>query len=288
MKIKTGRMAKPDRIVLTGTEGVGKTTFAADAPSPVFIAAEDGIGHLDVHSFDEPKAVMDVFDALRSLRGEPHEYKTLVVDTVDWLEPIILKEVCERNKWHDIEAPGYGKGYAAALDEWRKLIADFDALRAERGMEIILIAHTQVKLFSNPAGPDYNRYEMKLHRGASALLREWADSVLFACYEEAADKKTKKGISTGHRVIHTERRSAWDAKNRHGLPEMLSLSYEEYAAARSGPDVEALAVEFDDLLARLNPPKDLKKKIVAFVGKRDDPSRLAQSIDRLRALITEA
>ena len=293
-RIKSGRQVRPDRIVLAGTEGVGKSTWAAAAEKPIFLAAEDGIGHLDVASFPEPRTLDEVLEAIRELRLEDHAYRTFVVDTVDWIEPMVFRTVCTRNSWKDIEEPGYGKGYTIALDEWRKIIADLDALRAEKGMEIILIAHTQIKMFSNPAGPDYSRFELNINRQASALIKQWADSVLFACYEEQV-KKDKgemkaKGISTGHRIVHTERRAAWDAKNRHYLPEVLPLDYQEYANARAAeqPDTpEALATELDHLIAQLKPDKATKEKILSFVGDRKDPRTLARAVDKLRTLIEE-
>jgi len=292
--IRSGRVSRPDRIILAGTEGVGKSTFAAGAPSPIFIAAEDGIGHLDVSSFPEPETIADVYEAIRVLRHDKHDHKTVVIDTVDWLEPLVWDEVCKRNSWKNIEEPGYGKGFTIALDEWRKLIADLDALRAERGMEVILIAHTAIKVFNNPSGPDFSRYELNVNRQSAALLKQWADAVLFACYEEMV-KKDKgemkgKGVSTGHRVIHTVRRAAWDAKNRHYLPEVLPLNYADYAAARAAEapqSFEALSIEFDVLLSELKPDKALKDKIVGFVGERTDTRKLAQACDRLRALIEE-
>jgi len=292
--VYVGRRAKPDRILLVGTEGVGKSTFAANAPEPIFLAAEDGIGHLDVASFPEPKSLDDVFQVLRVLREEPHDYKAAVIDTVDWLEPLVFDEVCTRNNWENIEAPGYGKGYTVALDEWRKILADLDRLRAEREMEIILIAHTAIKVFSNPSGPDFSRYELNLNRQASALLKQWADAVLFANYEEFVQKEKgevkAKGVSTGRRVIHTTRRAAWDAKNRHYLPEVLPLDYGDYAAARAKEQPgspEMLAGELDALLAELKPDKATRAKVLSFVGDRTDARKLAQACDRIRTLIEE-
>ncbi len=273
---------------------VHNSTFAAGAPDAIFIAAEDGIAHLDVASFPEPSSLDEVHEAIRTLRQEQHTYRTLVIDTIDWVEPMIIHEVCQRNGWKHIEEPGYGKGYVVALDEWRKLIADLDSLRAERGMEIILIAHTQIKIFSNPAGPDYSRFELNVNRQAAALVKQWADSVLFACYEEQVRKEKgemkAKGVSTGHRVIHTVRTSAWDAKNRHYLPDVLPLDYGEYAAARAAeqPDtLDALTTELDSLLAELKPDKKMQAKIAAFVGDRTDARKLAQTNDRLRAILSE-
>lgn len=291
--IHRGKAAKPDRILLYGTEGVGKSTFAASAPAPVFIASEDDIKHLDVESFPEPQSLADVMAAIKELRTEDHDRKTLVIDTIDWLEPAVFSEVIGRNKdWKNIEDPGYGKGYTIALDEWRKVLADLDALRAERGMEVILLAHAQASNFNNPAGPDYTRYELAMNKRGAALLKQWADSVLFACYEEMVQKEKgalrHKAVGTGARVIHTEHRPAWDAKNRYGLPSVLPLSYADYADARAAGQpspLPVLSAELDALMVELSPDKATREKIVGFVGDRTDARKLAQACDRLRALI---
>ena len=61
--VRRGVRPAPDRILVVGTEGVGKSTFASEAPAPIFIAAEDGIRHLAVASFPEPTSFADVMDA---------------------------------------------------------------------------------------------------------------------------------------------------------------------------------------------------------------------------------
>ena len=292
LTIRKGKMVKPDRIVMTGTEGVGKSTFGASSPNPIFLSHEDGIKHLDVQSFPDLETLEDVHQAIRDLLTTDHDRKTAVVDTVDWLEPILWASLCKRNNWKHIEDAGYGKGYTIVLDEWRKFLADLDLLRNERGMEIILISHTKIANFSNPSGPDYSRYEMSVNKQAAALLKQWADSVLFACYEEMVTKEKgdmkAKGRETGARVIHTERRAAWDAKNRYGLPAVLPLSYEEYAYHRDGgAAVATLAANLTALLDELNPDKALRGKIADFVGDCTDPNKLAQAINRVRALLQE-
>ena len=37
-------------------------------------------------------------EALAALYSEPHEFGTVVIDSVDWLEPLIWKRVCDDNK----------------------------------------------------------------------------------------------------------------------------------------------------------------------------------------------
>lgn len=293
--------AAPDRILLVGTEGVGKSTFAASAPSPLFIAAEDGVRHLGVQTFT-PGDLDQVYGLLRELRTTKHEFKTVVVDSVDWLEPIVFRHVCDRNGWADIESPGYGKGYVPAMEEWRNVLKELDAVRA-CGLEIILIGHAKVANFANPAGPDYSRYEVGMHKNSSALIKQWVDAILFACYEEsvhlnrsakkdgdAAVLAKGKATFTGRRIIHTERSTAWDAKNRHSLPPILPLSYEDYADARAKHEVapiEDLAAQFDALLGEWNPDKDLRAKVLERAGDRKDAGKLARLNDWLKTKVAE-
>lgn len=250
--VTKGIVPAPYRLVIMGVDGVGKSTFAADAPSPIFLGAEDGTGHLDVARFPAPECWQDVLDSIRTLTTETHDYKTLAVDSLDWVEPHIWQHVCDAAGVSTIEevGGGFGKGYAAALDLWRVFLASLEHLQAAKKMHVLLIAHTLIKPFRNPEGPDYERYILKLHQGAAGLCREWAKGVYFAKYETFAekDKRTKriKGISTGARLLFTQYTAAYDAKDRYGVPESLPLSWAEFdAAARSASpaDPKALASE---------------------------------------------
>ena len=40
----TRARAKPPRILVYGTEGIGKSTFGSQAPKPIFVQTEDGLG----------------------------------------------------------------------------------------------------------------------------------------------------------------------------------------------------------------------------------------------------
>lgn len=232
-----GKQDQPIRVVLFGVEGVGKSTFGADSPKPIFLGAEDGTAHLDVTRFPMPGNWTEVLEAIRTLTTEEHDFKTLVLDTLDWAEPMLWAHLCARDKQENIEAYGYGKGYAAALDEWRVFLAAIEQMRAKKGMHVVLLAHSWIKPFKNPEGDDFDRYEMKLHPKAGGLLKEWCDVVLFANFETFAtkDAKTKriKGVSTGARLLYTTRTAAYDAKNRFDLPESLPLSWADFEAAVS-------------------------------------------------------
>lgn len=291
--VTRGTIEAPLRVLLYACEGLGKTTWGAGAPSGIFLPGEEGTNHLDVARFPRPEKWDDVFDAIRTLRTEPHEFKTLVIDTVDALEPLCWAHVAHAAGKKDVEDFGYGKGYVAAFAEWQRLLAELEALRRERGMMIITVAHAQVRTWKNPAGADFDRFTLKLHDKAAGLLKEWHDAVLFAHFEEYADKgdgRRAKGISTGARVIHTVRTAAWDAKNRFDLPETLPLSWEDFAkavAARRPDDPAKLRTDITTLAASIGDP-ELGGKIEAAVVKAgDDAAALARIKDRLSAKLAQ-
>lgn len=232
---RTSRNALPPRVVIHGAQKIGKSTFAAGAYNPIFIPLEDGLSGIETSAFNggSPLATFEEFnDALTSLYAEKHDFGTAVVDSADWLEPLVWAEACRRNGWADIEAPGYGKGYIAANAVWREVLDKLNALRLERNMAIILIAHSTVKRFEAPDSEPFDRYELKLQRGALGLVVEWADAILFA-QEEAVikkddlgfNKKRARGIATGRRIMHTNAAPSFIAGNRYNLPEVLPLEW---------------------------------------------------------------
>lgn len=289
--IQGGRRVRPVRVVGYGPEGVGKSTFGAGAPSPVFIGPEDGTDHLDVQRFPAPKSLEDVYDAVRVLGTTDHSYQTLVIDTLDWMEPVLWDHICKRDAQDNIEAYGYGKGYVAAVDEWRRLLSILDRLRDVKSMHIVLLAHSWIRSFKNPEGEDFDRYQLKLHDKSSGLIKEWADCVLFFNYETyaAKDSKTKRirGVSTGSRLIHTTRTAAYDAKNRYDLPESMPLDWSDFFAAvqtHRPADPVALLAEITrkaKLIGGDAEAKAMAKTVDA------DAATLAKINDRLNALIAQ-
>lgn len=237
-----------------GVHGVGKSTFGAMAEKPIFIQTEEGINDLEADRFPVATRYGDVLGALSALYSDEHEYQTVVIDSLDWLERLIWAEVCSKRGVESIEDIGYAKGYVFALTQWREVISGLDALRNERGMQIILIAHARIEKFDNPETESYDRYVPRLNKHASALVQEWCDEVLFATYrvhtkhtDEGFNRKRTQGIGTGERIVRTTERPAHVAKNRLSLPDEFPLDYRLYAAFVRGesPDTttEAAATE---------------------------------------------
>lgn len=288
--ITRGKLEKPPRVLLYGVEKIGKSTFGASAPNPIFLCAEDGTSELDVARFPEPAHWEEARYALDTLRRSPHDYKTLVLDTLDWLEPLCWREVCRKGGKLAIEDFDYGKGFVAALDTWRDFLSDLDELRSERGMTIVLLAHSWVRSFNNPEGENFDRYEMKLHAKTGALLKEWCDAVLFATYETFThEKKGKvKGVASGARIIHTQRMAAWDAGNRYDLPETIPLDWDAFAdgmKARAPEDPAKLKEQIGALLESVK-DKAWHAKVTASVSKAgDDAAELSRIANKLSALV---
>lgn len=234
--IKRGGDAKPPVALVHGVGGVGKTTLAAGAPEPIFVRTEDGLGNLDVAAFPLAANLGEVMEALGVLAGGGHEYKTVVVDSVDWLEQLIWRQVAIDSGHTSIEGLGYGKGYVLALDYWREYLAALTYLRDNLGMGVIQIAHTLIKRFDAPDTESYDRYLVKLHDKASALVVEHADIVLFANYRvhitESKDgmAKRKRAVGSGDRVVYATERPGWVAKNRYSMPDEIEMSWPAVAA----------------------------------------------------------
>ena len=276
---------EPLRIVVHGVEGVGKTTLAANAPKCLILGAEDGTAEIPVYGRLVPDSWAAMLDILDQLRTDEHNYRSVAIDTLDWLEPMCWAHVCTAAKKPDIEAFGYGKGYIAALSEWRVFLAKLQALITGKRMNVILIAHSVCKGFKNPDADqgDYDRYMLKLHEKTSGLVKEWAKAVLFCNYERATVEKDgrNKGVDTGKRMMYTRMSAKHDAKNRLWLQAEIPLSWAALIRAiKSGEDLRkrwAEALDKVDDRARAEAQE--------FIEQEDyDPVKIAETIEGLKAL----
>lgn len=244
--ITRGKRLRAPKVVVYGPPKVGKSTFAASAPRPIGVITEEGLDNLDVDAFPKSATLADVDSALTTLATEPHDYQTVFIDSLDWLEPLILAQVCTQQRVKTIEDIGYGKGYIMADDLWRQFFQKLDFLRDQRGMSVICIAHEQVLKIKNPVlADDYDAYSLKLNKRAVGIINEWADIIGFCQHEvitrttEAGfNQKEVKAISTGARKLHLNPHPAYVAGNRYGIPD-VPLSWPAFesalAAAMSAP-----------------------------------------------------
>lgn len=225
---------KPPRLLIYGVPKIGKTTLASEFPDPIFIQTEEGAGDLDVTTFSpEPlKTYDELCEAIELLYTGNHNFRTVVLDSVDWLEPIVWNETCKVNDWKSIEDPGYGKGYVESDRHWKHLLDGLNALR-DRGMTVILIGHAEVKTFADPERDSYDRYQIKLHKRASAMVTEMCDVIGFMNYsistvrENEAFKKKDEGRSrasgSGQRMLHLDERPTFVAGSRFDMPASIVL-----------------------------------------------------------------
>ena len=245
--ITTGRDNRPPRLMIYGQEGVGKSTFGANAPAPIFVQTEDGLGEIDCAKFPLAKSLAEVNDELLALRDEEHDYKSVVIDSLDWLERLIFDEVCREYGVRSIEKAdgGFGKGYTHAIVHWRRILTILDELRQKRNMAVILLAHAKVERFEDPESSAYDRYTPRLHKYAASLISEWADAVMFATKRFRVQKENagfagERGIAApigaggGDRILRTNCGPACMAKNRYNLPEEISLSWQAFIDAYGG------------------------------------------------------
>lgn len=234
IKVSKGRIPKAKKVVLYGPEGIGKSTFAAQFPDPVFLDTEGSTASMDVARI-EPLSWMEMLSDIKEIINGNIDVpcRTIVVDTADWAEKMCADHVCAQNHWDSISSPGYGTGYRVAWEEFGKLL-NLLSEAADKGFNIVITAHAMMRKFEQPdeAG-SYDRWEMKLQNGPKsnicATVKEWGDMVLFANYKTIVTDKDKQGKGKGkggRRVMYTEHHPCWDAKNRYGLPSEMDFSYE--------------------------------------------------------------
>jgi hypothetical protein len=214
--------SKAPRILLHSKHGLGKSSWAAVSPTPIFIQTEDGLGEVKreygIASFPLAKTVDDVFKYIDLLIEEEHDYKTVVVDTIDWFEKLAWDAVCVDKKAENIEDIGYARGYTFAMHYHETLINKLSLLRDIKNMAIVLLAHNEIKTFNNPEGENYDQYVIKLHKKAAAKYEEFCDAVLFMNHKAYIQKGKKVAVGSGERAIYTEGRPAFTAKSRYKLP----------------------------------------------------------------------
>lgn len=246
--VTSGKEARPPRIMLYGQEGIGKSSYGASAPKPIFIQTEDGLGEIECSKFPLTKTLSDIHSSLTALQNEKHDFQTVVVDSLDWAERLIFDEVCREFGVKSIEKAdgGYARGYVHALTHWRKIINALELLRNEKGMACILIAHAKIERFEDPESSAYDRYSPRLHKHAAALISEWVDAVLFATRKFRTQKEdagfnrertiaAPVGADGGERIIRTIGGPACVAKNRFNLPAELPLSWDAFMDALTAP-----------------------------------------------------
>ena len=227
MRITKGKLKKAKKIVIYGPEGIGKSTFASQFPDPVFIDTEGSTGNLDVARFDAPSSWQMLMDEVEYVIKNPDCCKTLIIDTADWAEQLCINGILDKYKKSGIEEFSYGKGYTYIKEEFGRLLNKLSDV-VEKGVNVVVTAHAQMRKFEQPDETGaYDRWELKLSKQSTPLLKEWTDMLLFANYKTYVVKiDGKNKAQGGGRVMYTTHHSCWDAKNRYSLAEELPFTYD--------------------------------------------------------------
>jgi hypothetical protein len=289
-----GKQENPVRFLVYGPEGVGKSTFASNAPSPIFLSTEKGTDFLDVARFPEIHAWEEAQEALRILAKEKHDYKTIVIDTVDSLEQILFAHIASTNGVRSVYdvGGGFGRGEKAAAEEWRRYISLLEQLFEQKKMNIIFLAHTTIKTQRNPSGADYDKFVIAIHESASSMMRRWVDLILFATFDMAVAKTKDTGprpraTSSGARVVYTRHEGGSQGKNRYDLPARMPLDFSEVWDAihekTDGQETELRA----QIAARMTFVTDKAKleTIAKYLEKKLSVDRLRQVLNRIETMI---
>lgn len=280
MNITRGIQNKPIKAVIYGPEGIGKTTFAAQFPDPLFVDVEGSTTRMDVARTDTPTSLAMLLGMLTEIRDHNPGCKTVVIDTADWAERLCIKTVCDKYKKTGIEEFGYGKGYTYVYEEFGGILNLLNDI-ADRGVNVVLTAHAAIRKFEQPDEMgSYDRWELKMINSPKcnvcAMIKEWADLVLFANYKTtviSTDKEGKKNKARGgQRVMYTTHDPCWDAKNRFGLAPELPFEFAQIAHIFAGNQPAASA---NSAPAPQNPPPQPEK---ITVNNLDEYAQLAPEI----------
>lgn len=225
------------RMNITGTDGIGKSTFGASAPKPIFICAEDGLRYIDVPHFPVCETYNDILQQIKTLGSENHDYKTIILDTTDAAEKLCQEQVKETHNIKSIEALGFGKGYTESLELFHRMLKNLEALSIEKKMHVILLSHVQIRIFADPEHEPYDRYELNTHKKIASLIRAWVDFNFFANHL-VTTVKSGQGFNEKHRgktysdkrYLFTKRTAAFDAKSRLTLPEKINFTWPSFVS----------------------------------------------------------
>ena len=294
MEITRGVQRGAQRVCIYGPEGIGKTTLAAHFPNPLFIDTEGSTRHIDVARLPDPTSAAQVEQELHWVADQPTPpCLTVVIDTADWLEKLIKQQVMDSLQIKSMEQMSYGKAYVYVWEAFGRMLSACDRI-IKRGVNVVFTAHAALRKFEQPDELGaYDRWELKLQNSAKsnicAMLKEWADLILFCNYEihtyKTEDDKVK--ASGGQRVMYTSHHPSWDAKNRHGLPEKLPMDFSGIAhifqtqPVTSAPQpVESVSVQIPAEFKVQEAPQNIEDIELPFEIPDPEPAEDFSGIDQ--------
>ncbi|MGN0902407.1 MAG: ATP-binding protein [Succinivibrio sp.] len=236
LNITRGIIKRPQKVVIYGPEGIGKTSLASQFPNPLLIDTEGGSSHLDVARIECRDSWDELLEIIKEV-AKQDVCTTLVLDTADWAEQLAINALCKKYKQSSIESFGYGKGYTYASEEISRMLLALNEV-IDSGKHVVITAHAKMRKQELPdESGAFDRWELKLTRQTAPIIKEWADAVFFLNYKTyvniSDDKKTAKA-SGGKRVMYTSHHPCWDAKNRYGLEDVLDMTYQSISEHFSG------------------------------------------------------
>lgn len=216
LKIEKGKQWKPPKVVIYGPEGIGKTTLASKFPRPLFIDFEGGSSRMDVDRIPRPGSLAELKAILDELKKDHADYKTLVLDTADWMEQLLIEDICTSRKIRSLDEIAYGKGFSLLRDTLAEFFDRLSRFQAATGMGVLFCAHAIQRKIDNPEQlSQYDHWELKLSKQACPLLKEWCDFLLFYKFEVDLVKDGEKMRAIGQSRVICSGHTAWyDAKSR--------------------------------------------------------------------------
>lgn len=239
------RAAKPEREPFVGTivgvQGTGKTTLACTFPKLIMIRTQGEKPPQDIPDDQVPETIEissseELWDILKALHQEDHDYKSVAFDTATGLDSLFTADVLKAdpnarglNQSHG----GYGNGASMVTAMHMRVRRAAEALRKNRGMNVVFLAHAEIADVTPPDGDPYSTYTLRLPKKSMAPYLDSVDCVGFLKQERivrgAVEAKGERGakpgraISSGDRVLVTYLTPASASKNRYGITEDLPV-----------------------------------------------------------------
>ncbi len=234
-------LQQPPRILIFGITGTGKSTFATSTPDPFYIDLEKTLGILgrgDIPHISEIKETNgnirnlkyeDIIDILEHILSSDYGFKTLVVDSIDGLDDIVVEYTLRKNKWDKMDYTGFGAKYDAKTANWNVIFNLVDSIWSQKNMCILFIGHSKIKTINEPNLPSYNAYMLNLDDKQLIYISKNFDVVSFVDIKKFASQDGNKvqTSTTEERVMHLHPHPAYLAtKTRYkAMPTTLPLDW---------------------------------------------------------------